>query len=64
MPEMKATTKNGKTARAIINVLAENGHSVAEASSILSYVNRAIQVLSTVQGADNELFLSYESHED
>jgi len=56
MSEMKATAKNEKTARAIINVLAENGHSVAEASSILSYVNRAIQDFTTVQKVDQELF--------
>lgn len=57
---MEATSKNEKTARAIINVLAENSHTVTEASSILSYVNRAIQDFATVQRADDELFPGYE----
>lgn len=59
MGEMKATGKNEKTARDIINVLAENGHTVTEASSILSYVNRVIQDFATVQKIDKKLFPGY-----
>lgn len=61
MGEMRATAKNEKTARAIINVLAENGHTVAEASSILHYVNQAILDFATIQKANKELFPGLDS---
>jgi hypothetical protein len=59
--EMEANIKNEKTARAIINVLAENGHTVTEASSILIFVNRKIHDFATVQKVDEELFSGLES---
>lgn len=59
--KMRATSKNEKTARAIINVLAENGHTVAEASSILHYVNQTILDFATIQKTDKELFHGLDS---
>ncbi len=53
---MDATVKNEKTARAIINVLAENECTVREVPEILSYVHRAIEKFATVQKVNAELF--------
>ena len=56
MSGMRATSKNEKTARAIINVLAENGHTVIESSDILRYVRTAILYNATVQVVNAKLF--------
>jgi DNA-directed RNA polymerase specialized sigma54-like protein len=58
---MEATPKNEKTARTIINVLAENGHTVIESSDILRYVKAAILDNAKVQKVNTELFEAKES---
>ena len=58
---MKATAKNEKTARDIINVLAENGCTVNESISILSFVKAAIGNHIVVEKIDSKLF---ETEED
>jgi len=58
---MEATSKNEKTARAIINVLAENGHTLIESSDILRYVKTAILNNAMVQVVSVKLFEGEES---
>ena len=53
---MQATAKNEKTARDIINVLAEKGCTVSEATDILRYVTSAIKNHSKVLSINEKLF--------
>ena len=53
---MEATSKNEKTARAIINVLAEGNYTITEATAILHFVSGKVHNLATVQKVDLELF--------
>lgn len=53
---MKATEVNEKTARAIINALAENGCTVSESTKILRYVEEVIKQKTTVQKVEKKLF--------
>jgi hypothetical protein len=53
---MEATAKNEKTARDIINVLAESGCSVKEAFEILDCVHFLVQKHSIVQKVNEKLF--------
>lgn len=53
---MEPNKKNEETARKIINILAEKGHTVEEANSILCYVRNTILTQSTVCEVDGKLF--------
>ena len=53
---MQATAKNEKIARELINVLAENSCTVADADSILRFVSEAVKIKATVQKSDEKLF--------
>jgi len=56
MANMRATAKNEKTARDIINVLAENGCTVGESNVILNFVKATIENRTTVTKLESKLF--------
>lgn len=53
---MKATEKNEKIARDIINLLAENNCTVKESTEILRWISDAVQITAPVQKETEKLF--------
>lgn len=53
---MKATPVNEKTARAIINTLAENNRTVADSEEILKYVSDTLKTTAIIQKRETPLF--------